>query len=122
MNAVVERPLTFIRASSLSELFDCAHRWEGKHLLGMRSPRSAPAQLGTAVHAGTARFDAARLPGGTPITADDAAGAVVDAIYRPEEAVDWADSSPGRPSASRWRCTPGTATRWRPRRSTSAWK
>lgn len=92
MTDVIERPLTFIRASSLSELFDCAHRWEGKHLLGMRMARSAPAQLGTAVHAGTAVFDASRLPGATPVTADDAAGAVVDAIQRPEEDVDWGDT------------------------------
>lgn len=83
-----------IRASSLAELFDCPARWEAKHILGMRSPRSAPAQLGTAVHAGTAKFDESRLPGGTPISADDAAGAVVDAIHRPEEEVDWEDAQP----------------------------
>lgn len=83
-----------IRASSLAELFDCPARWEAKHLLGMRGPRSAAAQLGTAVHAGTALFDESRLPGGSPITADDAAGAVVDAIHKPEEAVDWEDTKP----------------------------
>lgn len=94
MSDVIERPLTFIRASSLSELFDCAHRWEGKQLLGMRGPRSAPAQLGTAVHAGTALFDAGRLPGGEVLTVDQAASAVVDAIYRPEEDVDWGDTAP----------------------------
>lgn len=83
-----------IRASSLAELFDCPARWEAKHLLGMRSPRSAAAQLGTAVHAGTALFDESRLPGSTPITADDAAGAVVDAIHKPEEDVEWDDTKP----------------------------
>lgn len=86
------RELVFIRASSLSELFDCAHRWEGKHLLGMKGPTGGAAQLGTAVHAGTAAFDAARLPGGTPISVDDAAGAVVDAIQKPERDVDWGDT------------------------------
>lgn len=90
MNAP-ERPLVFIRASSLAELFDCAHRWEGKHLLGMTGPTGGPAQLGTGVHAGTAAFDASRLPGGTPVSIDDAAGAVVDAIQRPEREVDWGD-------------------------------
>ncbi len=84
--------LVFIRASSLAELFDCPARWEAKHILGMRGPRSAAAQLGTAVHAGTAIFDASRLPGGSPVTADDAAGAVVDAIQKPEEEVDWDDT------------------------------
>lgn len=83
-----------IRASSLAELFDCPARWEAKHLLGMRSPRSAAAQLGTAVHAGTAVFDASRLPGETPVSADDAAGAVVDAIHKPEEDVEWEDVAP----------------------------
>lgn len=83
-----------IRASSLAELFDCSARWEAKHLLGMRSPRSAAAQLGTAVHAGTALFDESRLDGASPISADDAAGAVVDAIHKPEEDVDWEDTAP----------------------------
>lgn len=83
-----------IRASSLAELFDCPARWEAKHLLGMRSPRSAAAQLGTAVHAGTAVFDSSRLPGGSPVSANDAAGALVDAIHKPEEEVDWDDTTP----------------------------
>lgn len=91
--ATTERPLVFIRASSLAELFDCAHRWEGKHLLGMNGPTGGAAQLGTAVHAGTAAFDASRLPGGTPLTIDDAAGAVVDAIQQPEREVDWGDTN-----------------------------
>lgn len=86
------RPLVFIRASSLAELFDCGHRWEGKHLLGMQSKTGGAAQLGTAVHAGTAAFDASRLPGGSPLTIDDAAGAVVDAIHKPERDVDWGDT------------------------------
>lgn len=86
--------LTMIRASSLGELFDCPARWAAKHLDGLRMPRSAAAQLGTAVHAGTAAFDASRLPGGTPISADDAAGALVDAIHHPEEDVDWDDTPP----------------------------
>lgn len=96
MSAVTERPLVFIRASSLSGLFDCGHRWEGEHLLGMRGPRGARAQLGTAVHAGTAVFDAGRLPGGDAVSADDAADAVVDAINKPEEDVDWSDLAPRR--------------------------
>jgi len=96
MSEVAEKPLIFIRASSLAELFDCPARWEAKHLLGMRGPRSGPAQLGTAVHAGTAVFDAGRLPGGTPVSAMDAADAVVKEINHPEEEVDWADTSPNQ--------------------------
>lgn len=82
-----------IRASSLSELFDCPARWEAKHLLNMRLPASGAALLGTAVHAGTALYDQARL-NGNPLTPDEAAGAVVDAIQKPEFEVDWEDSAP----------------------------
>lgn len=85
-------PIT-VRASSLGELFDCPARWEAKHIRKMRLPRSAAAQLGTAVHAGTALFDQSRLDG-NPLSADESAGAVVDAIHRPDEDVDWEDSSP----------------------------
>ena len=84
---------TKIRASSLPELFDCPRRWECKHLLGMRLPTSGAAQLGTAVHAGTAIFDKSRIVD-AGLTADDAAGAVVDAIWKPEQDVNWEDSSP----------------------------
>lgn len=87
-------PITIIRASSLGELFDCPARWAAKHIDGLRLPRSAAAQLGTAVHAGTAAFDSSRLPGGSPVSADDAAGALVDAIHHPEEDVDWDDTAP----------------------------
>lgn len=59
--------MTAIRASSLPELFDCPARWEAKHLCGRRLPRSAAAQLGTAVHAGAAVFDVQRILG-SPIT------------------------------------------------------
>ena len=83
MNAIFN-----IRASSLSELFDCPARWEAKNLLKMRNPSSGAAQLGTAVHAGTALFDQAIIDG-NKITIDDAAGAVVDAIYQPEFDVAW---------------------------------
>lgn len=79
-----------IRASSLGELFDCPARWEAKHLRKMRLPTSAAAQLGTAVHAGTALFDQGVLDG-SGLTPDDCAGAVVDAIYKPENDVAWDD-------------------------------
>lgn len=85
--------LICIRASSLPELFDCPARWEAKNVKKLHLPTSASARLGTAVHAGTALFDQSRLDG-SPLTPDEAAGAVVDAIYRPDEDVDWGDSSP----------------------------
>lgn len=86
--------LIVIRASSLAEMMDCPARWAAKHIDRKSMPRSAAAQLGTAVHASTGAFDASRLPGANPITADDAAGALVDAIYHPEEDVDWDDTKP----------------------------
>lgn len=81
--------LVNIRASSLSELFDCPARWEAKHILGMSMPRSGAAQLGTAIHASTAAYDQSRLPGGAPMRIDDAADLLVDSLLHPEEEVIW---------------------------------
>lgn len=83
-----------IRASSLAELFDCPARWEAKHILGMKNPASGAARLGTAIHASTALYDESRLPGGNQLTVDDCAGALVDAIHKPDEDVDWEDANP----------------------------
>lgn len=82
-----------VRASSMPELFDCPARWEAKYVRGLRMPRSAAAQLGTAVHAGTALFDQ-RVLDCNPLTPDEAAGAVVDAIQHPDRDVDWGEDSP----------------------------
>lgn len=81
-----------VRASSLAELFDCPQRWKAKHIDGKRTKNSGRAALGTGVHAGTAVFDDARI-NGSGITADEAAGAVVDSIHSPEGDVDWSDIS-----------------------------
>ena len=83
-----------IRASSLAGLFDCPARWKSSHIDGLRLPRSPAAQLGTAVHASTAVFDSSRMPGADPVSADDAAGALVDAIHNPGEDVNWEDTKP----------------------------
>lgn len=82
-----------IRASSLAELFDCPARWEAKNLLGMRMPSSGAARLGTAIHAGTAAFDQAKLDG-IACTPDEAAGEFIKALYDTEEEVDWDDAQP----------------------------
>jgi len=79
-----------IRASSLPDLLDCAARWEAKHIKKLRLPTSGKAQLGTAVHAGTAAFDSSILAN-NPVTVDDASGEVVDAIWKPREEVAWGD-------------------------------
>lgn len=80
-------PIVTLRASSWSDLLDCSLRWYAKHVLGIRHPTSAAAYLGTSLHAGTAAFDAGRLPGGTEITATDAAGVFVDKLHHPDEDV-----------------------------------
>lgn len=82
---------TTVRASSWGSLFDCALRWEGQNLLEMRMPSSPRALLGTAVHAGTAAFDSARVIG-QPISAFDAAEAVVQTLRNPGEDVNWRGS------------------------------
>lgn len=77
-----------IRASSWPSLFDCAMRWEAQNLLGMYMPSSPRAQLGTAIHGGTAVFDQARM-NNSPISIDDAAGAFVDELHSTEREVNW---------------------------------
>lgn len=83
-------PLAIVRASSWPELFDCGYRWYAKNILGLRNPSAGASALGTAVHAGTALYDKARLAGepGSVIDAVDAARA---AIANPEEPVAWDD-------------------------------
>jgi hypothetical protein len=80
-----------VRASSWGSLFSCGFAWEGVHLLGMRSPSSPRALLGTAVHAGTAAFDAARVLG-EPVSTFDAAEALIDTLRNPREEVNWRGS------------------------------
>jgi hypothetical protein len=82
-----------IRASALSDFLDCPARAEAKHLLGLRTPNSGASQIGTAIHASTAKFDQAALDG-SGLTADEAAGAAVDAIHHPENEVVWDDDYP----------------------------
>ena len=79
-----------VRASSLGELFDCPARFEAKNILNMRGTSSGKAQLGTAIHAGTAAFDQAVLDG-SPISVNDACDPLVEAIWHPEFEVDWGD-------------------------------
>lgn len=82
-----------IRASALSDFLDCPARAEAKHLLGLRTPNSGAAQLGTAIHASTAAYDRSKLEG-KGLTIDETAGAAVDAIQKPEYDVVWDDDYP----------------------------
>ena len=75
-----------VRASSWGRLFDCAHAWEGTHILGMRkasgmrallAPPSTPARPPMTAHAWRA-----------PCTPDDAAGVLIDELRNPVQDVD----------------------------------
>jgi len=77
-----------VRASSWGKLFDCAHSWEGTHILGMRMPSSPRALLGKGIHHGTAVFDTERMNGG-PGDAFEAVDQAVEHIVHPDEEVDW---------------------------------
>lgn len=72
-----------IRASALSDFFDCPARAEARHLLGKRCPSSGKALLGSAIHKSTAVYDRSVLER-QGLTVDDAAGAAVDLIQQPD--------------------------------------
>ena len=73
-----------IRASGLSEWFDCAARAEARQLLGKRTPSTGKALLGKAIHKSTAVFDRSTIER-QGITIDESAGAAVDVITKPDE-------------------------------------
>ncbi len=84
-----------IRASALSDFFDCPARAEAKHLLGKRCPSTGNALLGKAIHASTAVFDQSTIDK-KGITVSESAAAAVDAIHKPDEEVHFGedDASP----------------------------
>lgn len=82
-----------VRASSLSELFDCPARWEAKHIKKIYQPGNHKSLLGKAIHASTAVYDQSCLDG-SQISIDDAAGVAVDAIQKPDEDIFWEDAKP----------------------------
>lgn len=81
-------PLAYMRASSISDFFDCAYRWYLVHLKKVQTVSSPRAWLGTSFHHGTAVFDQAKLDR-NPVKIDDAVGAAVDLLQHPEEEVRW---------------------------------
>lgn len=88
MSTVSDQVAIRCRASAFGGLFDCAHRWEGQHILGLTMPSSPRATLGSGFHAGTAAFDSAKCAG-SPISINDAAGAAVDELKRRGDETDW---------------------------------
>lgn len=76
-----------VRASSWGTLFDCAYKWQAIHLEKMRNVVGLRAALGTAIHAATAAYDKGQLQS-SPITVDEAAGVLVDALRDPKNEYD----------------------------------
>ncbi|NDI85120.1 RecB family exonuclease [Undibacterium crateris] len=77
-----------IRASSCIGLFDCALSWYYTNIKGIRSPSNGLSATGTAIHAGTAYFDEARMNGETP-EVSAAVEITIDALNNPNEEVQW---------------------------------
>ena len=103
-----------IRASSWSDLLDCPHRWEARHLLKVDAPTSGPAALGTALHASTAAFDLSRVTG-SGLTVDDTAGVLVDELRRPAKPVHWGEDSPKKAEQIGLRLHSRYCREWSPR-------
>lgn len=80
-----------VRASSWALLFDCAYAWEGVALLGIRSPSSPRALMGTAIHASTAAFDVGRMTG-EHVSVYDSSELLVNVLRKPAEDVNWKGS------------------------------
>lgn len=80
-----------VRASSLADLMDCPARFEARHILGKTMPSQPNSHLGTAIHRATAVFDSSYILG-EGVTADEAAGALVDSLRDPNTEVDWSES------------------------------
>lgn len=89
---IAENPTKIIpiRASSLSDLFDCPARWEAKNLLNKRMPAGARTRLGTAIHEAVTQWDHMHLIGET-ISTEECSEILHQQIWQPNEEVDWAD-------------------------------
>lgn len=81
-----------IRASSLSELFDCPARFEAKHINGIYTPTNSRAFLGKAIHASTALYDQAIL-NKTDMTIEESKAIAIDTLKNPQEDVDWGEDT-----------------------------
>lgn len=82
--------LATVRASSWARLFDCPLSWYYTNIQGLRMPQSGAAVLGTAIHAGTAAYDAAVIAS-APIEIDAAVDATRAKLRNPDDEVAWDD-------------------------------
>lgn len=92
MNAFVvpKQRIIPVRASSLSDLFDCPARWEAKNLNNKRMPSCAKARIGTAVHEAVTHWDYSNLLGETPYL-DECQDILHSQIWDANDDTDWSD-------------------------------
>lgn len=80
-----------VRASSLPAMLDCAARWQALQTASV--PSRAAAATGTAIHVGTAVFDADRVAGVTP-SISAAQDAAAESVKNPGGDVVWDEEKP----------------------------
>lgn len=80
-----------VRASSWKTLFSCPLSWYYANVEKIRTASSGIAQIGTAIHAGTALFDGPRLRGDS-ISVEEAVEGAIAVLYDDDAEVNW-DSS-----------------------------
>src|SRR5258708_17410783 len=83
--------LGVVRASSWKTLFSCPLSWRFSNIDKIRKPSAGIAQIGTAIHAGTALFDGPRLRGDS-ISVEEAVEKAIAVLYDDDQEVNW-DSS-----------------------------
>jgi hypothetical protein len=83
--------LGVVRASSWKTLFSCGLSWYYANIEKIRKPSAGIAQIGTAIHAGTALFDGPRLRG-DEISIEEAVEGAIAILYNDDDEVNW-DSS-----------------------------
>jgi hypothetical protein len=83
--------LGVVRASSWKNLFSCPLSWYYANIEKIRTASSGIAQIGTAIHAGTALFDGPRLRGDS-ISVEEAVEGAIAILYNDDVEVNW-DSS-----------------------------
>ena len=80
-----------VRASSWKTLFSCPLSWYYSNIEKIRTASSGIAQIGTAIHTGTALFDGPRLRGDS-ISVEEAVEGAIAVLYDDDVEVNW-DSS-----------------------------
>jgi hypothetical protein len=84
--------LGIVRASSWKTLFSCPLSWYYANVEKIRRASAGIAQIGTAIHAGTALFDGPRLRGDS-ISVEEAVEGALAILYSDEQDVNWESSA-----------------------------